>query len=102
MELLKNGTLFERMSMVYKTHLVLPWMQQLSGAVAYLETFNIAHADINLRNILVDNEDQLKLVDFDHALECGNDLEVGYEPYVRSYNLGELGGSFRIAGPATE
>ena len=102
MQLLNNGTLYERMSIVDSPCPVLLWMQQLSGAVAHLESFGIAHCDINPRNILVDDEDQLKLVDLDHALEFGKDLDVGDEPYVRVHTRGEKGGTYGIAGPVSE
>ena len=102
MQLLNNGTLYQRMNMVNRPRPILLWMQQLSGAVAYLESFDIAHGDINPRNILFDDEDQLRLVDFDHALKFGDKLDVGYEPYVRALKLEETGGTYGIAGPATE
>lgn len=104
MQLLGNGTLQQRMTMINMPRHVLPWMQQLSEAVACIESLGYAHGDINPRNILLDDEDQLKLVDFDHARKIGDDLEVGYEPYVRFRNWSETykGGAYGIAGPITE
>jgi serine/threonine protein kinase len=91
------------MTMVNKPCHILPWMQQLSDAVACLESVGYAHGDINPRNVLLDDEDQLKLVDFDHARKIGEDLEVGYEPYVRFHRRGTTcGGTYGIAGPVTE
>lgn len=103
MQLVKNETLHERMEMENKPRHVLPWMQQLSDAVACIESIGYAHGDINPRNILLDDEDQLKLVDFDHARKIGEDIEVGYEPYVRFRNATkDSGGSYGVAGPITE
>lgn len=59
------------------------------------------HGDINPRNILV-SKDQLKLVDFDHSLKIGDDLDVSYEPYVRSRKRGQIGVDYGVAGPITE
>ncbi|KFA69806.1 hypothetical protein S40285_02418 [Stachybotrys chlorohalonatus IBT 40285] len=59
------------------------WMLQLTSAVAALESIDLAHADINPLNIMVDELDQLKLIDFDHTIRIGHDLDVGFEPYVR-------------------
>jgi serine/threonine protein kinase len=71
--------------------------------VACIESLGYAHSDINPRNILLDDEDQLKLVDFDHAHKIDDDLEVGYEPYVRFYRRGMAnGGIYGIAGLITE
>ena len=78
-------------------------MQQLSGAVAYLESFQIAHGDINPRNILFDDEDQFKLVDFDFATKFEDELDViDYESYVRNHKLSEKGGIYGIADLTTE
>ncbi|MCJ1255433.1 hypothetical protein MMC24_003249 [Lignoscripta atroalba] len=103
MQLLANGTLHERMAMAKNTSRpILRWMQQLADAVACVESLGYAHGDINPRNLLFDDHDQLKLVDFDHALKIGDDLDVGYEPYVRSSRIGQPGGDYGVAGPATE
>jgi len=68
--------------------------------VTCIESIGYTHGDIN---ILIDDEDQLKLLDFDHARKIGDDLEVGYEPYVRvhRHETGS-GGMYGIAGPVTE
>lgn len=76
-------------------------MLQLSRAVACLETIGYCHGDINPQNILLDDDDQVRLIDFDHSLKVGDELNVGYEPYVRQHR--ELaGGLYGIAGPGTE
>ncbi|KAL9038367.1 MAG: hypothetical protein Q9214_005305 [Letrouitia sp. 1 TL-2023] len=103
MQLLRNGTLHQRMTMLNKPRHVLPWIQQLSDAVACIESLGYAHGDINPQNILLDDDDQLKLVDFDHARKIGDDVEVGYEPYVRFHRHGTANGAiYGIAGPITE
>ena len=102
MQLLNHGTLQERMSMINTSRPIPQWMQQLSDAIACLESLGYAHGDINPRNILFDDQDQLKLVDFDHALKIGESLNVGYEPYVRASQGGRPGGTYGVAGPVTE
>ena len=104
MQLLNNGTLYQRMDIVIRPRPILLWMQQLSGAVAYLESFDIAVGDINPRNTLFDSTTKikLKLVDFDHALKFGDELDVDYAPYVRALKVGEKGGTHGIGSPATE
>jgi len=67
-----------------------------------VESHGLVHGDINPRNILFDEDDQLKLVDFDHCLKTGDDFDVGYETYVRSLYWKEKGGNFGIASPITE
>lgn len=100
LEMVANGTLYDRMS-ISKTRPILRWMLQLSHAAACLETIGYCHGDINPQNILLDDDDQLKLIDFDHSLEVGDDLDVGYEPYVRQHR-GLTGGLYGVAGPGTE
>jgi serine/threonine protein kinase len=102
MQLLRNGTLYQRMSMVHKPVPILRWMRQLADAVACVESLGYAHGDINPRNILFGDDDELKLIDFDHALDIGADLDVGEAPYVRAQKVGSEGGTFGVAGPATE
>ncbi len=67
-----------------------------------MESIRYAHGDINPRNILFDNQNQLKLVDFDHTLRIGDNLDVGYEPYVRACKSGQVGGTYGVTGPVTE
>lgn len=106
MELYKNGTLHERLNSNKAPRPVLQWMQQLSEAVACLEALGYVHGDLNPRNIMFTEDDHLRLVDFDHSLKLGEDLEVGDYPYVRPISLAEdtaqSGGTFGIASAATE
>lgn len=80
---------------------VLRWMLELSSAVACLEAVGFAHGDINPQNILLDAQDQLKPIDFDHSLCIGDALDVGYEPYVRQFRVFS-NGVYGTAGPVTE
>ncbi|KAK2599066.1 hypothetical protein QQS21_005472 [Conoideocrella luteorostrata] len=100
LECLADGTLHDRIS-IQKPRPILQWMFQVSAAAACLEELGYAHGDINPQNILVDRNDELKLIDFDHSLEIGADLDVGYEPYVRQF-WKPVGGVFGAAGPQTE
>ncbi|OAA56857.1 protein kinase domain-containing protein [Cordyceps fumosorosea ARSEF 2679] len=100
LELIANGILHDRMHTA-KPRPVLAWMLQLSHAAACLEAIGYAHGDINPINILLDDNDQVKLIDFDHSLKVGDGLYVGYEPYVRNFREPK-GGQYGVAGPATE
>ena len=53
--------------------------------VTYIEFLEYVHDDINSRNILLNNEDQFKLVDFNHVRKINDDLKVDYELYIRFY-----------------
>ena len=72
-------------------------MQKLCDAAACLESVGYAHGDINPRNILFDDEDQVRFIDYDHSLKVGETVEVGFEPYVRHRKE-----DYGIAGPDTE
>ncbi|KAK2733586.1 hypothetical protein FQN57_002086 [Myotisia sp. PD_48] len=101
MQLHSNRNLRDRIA-IDKPRPVHRRIQQLTGAVACIESIGYVHGDLDPRNILVDNDDDLILIDFDHALEIGEDVDVGYEPYVRAHYMGEKGGSYGVAGPETE
>lgn len=80
-------------------------MFQLSGTLAALETIGLAHGDIKPQNILVNDRDHLILIDLDHTLPIGSDLDVPEEPYVRAHALDENeggGGVYGRVGPDTE
>lgn len=99
-EFVANGTLHDRLSMS-RPRPILRWMLQLSYAVACLEHSGLAHGDINPQNILFNDADEVKLIDFDHSLKIGDSLDVGYEPYVRQHRK-LTGGLYGVAGPVTE
>ena len=84
--------------------LVYRWMKELSNAAAWLESIGYAHCDIRPANILLDDEDHLKLADFDRTAKVGDSLEVGTAPFARL--LGQEGGvdrgTYGDAGPRTE
>ena len=53
-ELVESATMEERAS----------WVEQIRQAVQRLHAANITHGDIDLNNVLIDNQGQIKLVDF--------------------------------------
>jgi serine/threonine protein kinase len=104
MPFVSNRTLRDRMATDNAICPILLWTFQLCHAAATLEALGLAHGDIKPLNILVDDQDRLKLVDLDHTLLIGSDLEVGDEPYVRVHKPTEEGGGgvYGKAGPETE
>ena len=103
MQLVTNGTLYDRIQSSLKPFPIRRWMQQLTEAAAFVDSFGYAHCDIQPANIVCDDEDRLKLIDFDHASRIGEPLDVGYEPYVtQAWDYDPNAGSFGIAGPSTE
>ncbi|KAL3456784.1 kinase domain-containing protein [Aspergillus heterothallicus] len=82
------------------------WMNELTQAVLFLESLNLAHGDLRPENILLDR-DRLKLCDFDSTAEIGTYFEACMAPYGRQLmkdemdENGEYGGSGYL-GPRTE
>lgn len=64
------------------------WMHDLTQAVAFLESLNLAHGDLRPENILLDR-DRLKLSDFDCTAEMGTHFEACVAPYGRLLNANE-------------
>jgi serine/threonine protein kinase len=60
-------------------------MNDLSQAVAFLESVNLAHGDLRPENVLLDRN-QLKLSDFDCTVEIGTNYEACVAPYGRILN----------------
>jgi len=81
------------------------WMNDLTQAVAFLESLNLAHGDLRPENILLDRN-RLKLSDFDCTAEIGTDFEACQAPYGRILNSNETNegecGTSGFLGPRTE
>jgi serine/threonine protein kinase len=81
------------------------WMNDLTQAVAFLESLNLAHGDLRPENILLDRN-RLKLSDFDCTAEIGTYFEACMAPYGRLLNSEEVdqgeSGTSGFLGPRTE
>lgn len=68
----ENGDLFENVSRGGPVHegIARYYFMQLISAVEYLHSRNVAHRDLKLDNILLDDNFQLMLIDFGFAEEC--------------------------------
>jgi serine/threonine protein kinase len=82
---------------------MLLWIQQLLNAIAYIESLKYTYNNINPWNILLNNEDQLKLVDFNYAHKISDDLKVEYKLYIRFYKYRMMNNNiYKIAGLITK
>lgn len=80
-------------------------MHDLTQAVTFLESLNLAHGDLRPENVLLDR-DRLKLSDFDCTAKIGAEFEACMAPYGRILNSSdaEYGtcGTSGFLGPRTE
>lgn len=51
-------------------------LTQLTYAVKFLHSYNIIHCDLKLENIIINNKNEIKIIDFDLSIICDN--ENGY------------------------
>jgi serine/threonine protein kinase len=56
---------------------------KITDAMAWLEKLRIAHCDLRPPNILLDPNDDIKLCDFEGALEYGQPLLGAHKPYYQ-------------------
>ncbi|KAI1469059.1 kinase domain-containing protein [Daldinia caldariorum] len=87
--------------------LVKQWLMELCRAVVWLESLGYVHGDLRPSNLLLDDDDHLKLGDFDCVQKVGEHFEGNRPPWARilgddAEKLGLQRGSFGITGPRTE
>jgi serine/threonine protein kinase len=81
-------------------------MNDVTQAIAFLESLNLAHGDLRPENIVLDG-DKIKVADFDNSAAFGTPVMICHEPWRRElradegdYNApGCIGG---LLGPRTE
>lgn len=80
------------------------WISEISDAVAWLEALRYVHGDLAPRNLLLDKDDHLKLVDFENMAEIGMDSDGNQCPYARVLGpeAGSQNGSYGVYGAQTE
>ncbi|MCJ1231842.1 hypothetical protein MMC12_008521 [Toensbergia leucococca] len=59
----------------------LQWAAETAVAAAWLETLGLAHGDIRCGNLLLDQEDHVKLADFDTAVKIGEEVRTYIAPH---------------------
>ena len=80
------------------------WISELSGAVAWLEGLGYVHGDLAPRNLLLDKDAHLKLVNFESLAKIGTESDGNQCPYARLLGpeAGSLKGSYGLYGAQTE
>lgn len=84
-ELIKGVELFQYLKQSknwIQPELLWKWMMQLVSAVDYIHYHGYAHRDIKLQNIMIDENNNLKLVDFGLACNNGCRNNGGTKPYL--------------------
>lgn len=89
------GTLNQRLSSQTSDNTNLKWMVQIADALQYLHATNIMHRDLKPDNILLSNEDDIKVADFGLARTFSakdRDDREWISVYLQAY-IGTLAGS---------
>lgn len=81
--------------------LISRWLTQLTSAAAFIESLGLAHNDIHPRNLLLDQQLNMKLSDFDSVTKTGDDFLGAPAPYARILNSGPDRGTFGSCGART-
>lgn len=81
-------------------------MNDLTQAIAFLKSLNLAHGDLRTENILLDGN-RIKVTDFDNKAAFGTPFTVCQEPWGRELRVNEpeynvLGCAAGLLGPRTE
>ena len=101
----RKAYLVRQVNKLEPLHLRLLWMNEVTQAVAFLESLNLAHGDLRPDNILLDNN-QLKVTDFDNTAPFGTPFMTCLEPWGRELQAQEkdsdVPGGAGLLGPRTE
>ena len=84
--------------------LTMRWATEISTALAWLESIGYVHGDMALRNLVLDEYDRLKLIDFEDLSKIGTDSKGSHPPWARVQGpeAGNEEGTFGQYGPRTE
>lgn len=82
--------------------LVARWVQQVSSALEYIEQMGFCHNDIHPRNLLLDQNLNIKLADFDRAATIGQYLDGVFAPWARILAAGPLIYTYGLCSARTE
>ena len=83
-----GGNLNERLNRPSSEELNFEWMRQISDALAYLHSCNVAHRDLKPENVLLTEEEDVKLADFGLAREfiaLKTDARLDDDSWLTSY-----------------
>ena len=64
-------------------HLIERWLSQICQGVLWLENLGYVHGDLTPHNLVLDHEDNLKLIDFEHISEIGTKSDGDRAPWAR-------------------
>lgn len=78
MEYCQGRELFEVLAHNYDYKVILSIIYQLLSALKHLQKYKIVHADIKLENIIINNNNEIKLIDFglSRVIESGKILQI--------------------------
>ena len=84
--------------------LTMRWAIEISTAVAWLESIGYVHGDMAPRNLVLDENDHLKLIDFEDLAKIGTESKGSHPPWARLQGpeAGNEKGTFGQSGPRTE
>lgn len=81
LEYVTNGTIYENLEIINDKDIKFKWIKQLGNTLEYIHSLGYAHGDLNLSNILLDNNYNIKLCDFGKSYILNEIPLIGSIPY---------------------
>lgn len=99
-----DGMKVEEVTRTEPEYLIKQWLADICNAVAWLESLGYVHGDIRPPNLLLDDQQHIKLADFDCVAPIGTPSMGAGPPWARVLGpeAGSEEGTFGAYGPRSE
>lgn len=100
----RKDDIFVQVAKIEQPELIQQWTMELAAGSAWIESLGYIHGDLRPANLLLDDEDHLRLTDFGCAEKIGTPASGNGPPWARllGSEAGDKNGTWGLNGPRLE